>query len=89
MSDIRPVALTQGPPEEPNNWRDRFVVIRKRLQIASLNTTLFVVAHKSLRMTALQTAGAAMALVGLALLFSAPVALVVGGIGAIVVAERQ
>jgi hypothetical protein len=74
---------------KPANWRERFTAAKDNLHIASIKAAFFVARHKSLRMMALQTAGAAMALVGIALLFSAPVALVLGGIGAIVVAERQ
>jgi hypothetical protein len=40
-------------------------------------------------MTVLQIAGAAAVLVGIALLSSIAVALIVGGVGAILVAERQ
>lgn len=88
MSDTRPVLMPKLK-KKPNNWRERFVVIKDKLRIAGQRTSLFMVAHRSLRMMALQTAGAAIALVGFALLFSAPIALILGGIGAIVVAERQ
>jgi hypothetical protein len=79
-SDTRPVPLETS--EESLTWREKLTVLRAR---AILTWT----GHKSARMTLLQTAGAGMALVGLALFFSAPIALIVGGIGAIVVAERQ
>jgi hypothetical protein len=88
MSDTRPVHLPELR-KKPANWRERASAARSSLYIASLKTSIFVSSHKSFRMTVLQVAGAAMALVGIALVFSAPVALIVGGIGAIVVAERQ
>lgn len=88
MSDTRPVLMPKLK-KKPNNWRERFVVIKDKLRIASIRTSFFVATHKSFRMMVLQTAGAAIALVGFALVFSAPIALILGGIGAIVVAERQ
>jgi hypothetical protein len=63
-------------------WKEKFTILRAKAVIGWAS-------RKSLRMTLLQVAGAAMALVGIALVFSAPIALVVGGIGAILVAERQ
>ena len=81
MSDTRPVpSLPDGDDEL--TWKEKLTVHKAKLAIGWAS-------RKNLRMTLLQTAGAGMALVGIALLFSAPVALIVGGLGAIVVAERQ
>lgn len=86
MSDTRPVL---PPPHlKPNNWRERFVVIRRKLQIASLRTAVFVSVHKSLRLVLLQMAGAFSVLYGISF-YSVPAALIVGGLAAILVAERQ
>jgi hypothetical protein len=80
MADTRPVPVSTE--SKSLSWKEKLTVFRAKAIITWSS-------HKNARMTLLQTAGAGMALVGLALIFSAPWALVVGGIGAIVVAERQ
>jgi hypothetical protein len=80
MADTRPVPV--DTESKSLSWKEKLTVLRVKVIVTWSS-------HKNARMTLLQTAGAGMALVGFALLFSAPVALVIGGIGAIVVAERQ
>ena len=86
MTDIRPVVPAQK--QETNNWRRRFVAAKHKVQITAMKVAAYTIIHKSLRLVLLQMAGAFSVLYGISF-YSVPSALIVGGLAAILVAERQ
>ena len=86
MSDIRPL-----PPMEstaPVSKRDRLRAAGVVARFAYARSRLFVANQKRGELFLLQVLGALAVLIGISY-FSIPCALIVGGIGAILVAERQ
>lgn len=91
MSDIRPVPPTIIPvkPHGPaSRWRERIKVWGVKAKLAWYKSAFVIAARKNLRMTVLQLFGALSVLIGISY-YSIPCALIVGGLAAIWVAERQ
>lgn len=83
MSDTRPVPAFENPPAVSR--RD---VIKRRIARDWKISTAFVAVHRNARILTLEIVGALTVLVGIAQ-YSVPIALIVGGVGAVVAAERQ
>lgn len=87
MSDTRP-----GPriiPVKPHTTlRERSSGLGAKLRVGWASVRVYVAQKKSGRLLLLQCAGALSVLVGISF-YSIPAALIVGGLGAILAAERQ
>lgn len=86
MSDTRPIPPMKST--KPPRWRERVRELGVRARDYWSKSSFFVMEHKNLRMTSLQLLGALAVLIGISY-FSIPCALIVGGLAAIWVAERQ
>ena len=85
MTDLIP-GMRIPPPKTPRRERFRSWVLKARL--IWQKSSSYVMVKKNLRMTTLQLFGALAVLVGISN-YSIPCALIVGGLAAIWVAERQ
>ena len=86
MSETRPGPIMKPAASTP--MRERLRGWKEKAALAWYRTSIFVVAKKSMRMLSLQLLGSLSVLIGISY-YSIPAALIVGGIGAILVAERQ
>lgn len=91
MADTRPAPIFRVPKPSKtpaDRWRERIRVWGVKGKLAWYRTAIFVAARKNLRMVTLQLFGALSVLIGISY-YSIPAALIVGGLAAILVAERQ